>query len=116
MRRVNWHWAEAIIDGETVPVSLNGAPGDRVRYAFATNPASADLYNLEELPASPFHTDEWPRPTENLKWYPLSGGVPPHSISGPGREGSFSNTPSEPIHLYGMSYGGGAKDYAAIKT
>jgi sialate O-acetylesterase len=31
-----------------------------VRYAWADNPAGANLYNKEGLPASPFRTDEWP--------------------------------------------------------
>jgi len=29
------------------------------RYAWADNPAGANLYNLEGLPASPFRTDSW---------------------------------------------------------
>jgi sialate O-acetylesterase len=30
-----------------------------VRYAFSMNPDKANLYNKENLPASPFRTDEW---------------------------------------------------------
>jgi len=30
-----------------------------VRYAFSMNPAGANLYNREGLPASPFRTDDW---------------------------------------------------------
>jgi len=30
-----------------------------VRYAWSMNPAGANLYNAEGLPASPFRTDGW---------------------------------------------------------
>jgi sialate O-acetylesterase len=30
-----------------------------VRYAWADNPENANLYNKENLPASPFRTDNW---------------------------------------------------------
>ena len=30
-----------------------------VRYAYCWNPAGANLYNREGLPAGPFRTDEW---------------------------------------------------------
>ena len=30
-----------------------------VRYAFTMNPAGANLYNRDGLPASPFPTDDW---------------------------------------------------------
>ena len=30
-----------------------------VRYAWANNPQEANLYNEENLPASPFRTDNW---------------------------------------------------------
>jgi sialate O-acetylesterase len=30
-----------------------------VRYAYSVNPAGANLYNQEGLPASPFRTDNW---------------------------------------------------------
>jgi sialate O-acetylesterase len=33
-----------------------------VRYAWASNPAGCNLYNKAHLPASPFRTDDWPRP------------------------------------------------------
>jgi len=56
----NWVWADAAIEGQTVVVS---APGVKepvaVRYAFSMNPAGANLYNREGLPAAPFRTDGW---------------------------------------------------------
>jgi sialate O-acetylesterase len=30
-----------------------------VRYAFASNPEGANLYNRDGIPASPFRTDDW---------------------------------------------------------
>ncbi len=53
----NWHWADAVIDGETVVVSAEGVVAPTaVRYAFESNPVGANLYNKEGLPASPFRT------------------------------------------------------------
>ncbi|MEO8498023.1 MAG: sialate O-acetylesterase [Planctomycetota bacterium] len=55
-----WHWADATIDGDTVVVkSAEVAEPVAVRYAFSMNPAGANLYNKEGLPASPFRTDDW---------------------------------------------------------
>jgi sialate O-acetylesterase len=55
-----WHWAEAAIDGETVVVQSAQVPAPvAVRYAFATNPTGANLYNRDGLPASPFRSDDW---------------------------------------------------------
>jgi len=56
----NWHWAKAVIDGDTVVVSCDEVKSPvAVRYAFAMNPAGCNLYNKEGLPASPFRTDRW---------------------------------------------------------
>ncbi len=55
-----WHWAEARIDGERVVVTAKAVPAPvAVRYAFSMNPAGANLYNREGLPASPFRSDDW---------------------------------------------------------
>jgi len=55
-----WHWADAVMDGQTVLVSSDKvAKPVAVRYAFAMNPEGANLYNKEGLPASPFRTDDW---------------------------------------------------------
>lgn len=55
-----WHWADATIDGDTVVVrSKDVAKPVAVRYAFSMNPAGANLYNKEGIPASPFRTDDW---------------------------------------------------------
>jgi sialate O-acetylesterase len=55
-----WVWANAIIDGDTVVVSSPEVENPvAVRYAFSMNPAKANLYNKEGLPASPFRTDTW---------------------------------------------------------
>lgn len=51
-------WAQATIDGETVVVRSPETPNPAyVRYAWADNPASANLFNSEMLPAAPFRTD-----------------------------------------------------------
>ena len=51
-------WADAVIDGETVVVSSPSIPQPAyVRYAWAENPAGANLFNAEGLPAAPFRTD-----------------------------------------------------------
>jgi len=55
-----WHWANAKIDGNTVVVSSPEVENPvAVRYAYSMNPAGANLYNKEGLPASPFRTDDW---------------------------------------------------------
>lgn len=52
-------WANAVIDGDKVIVSSDAVPNPLyVRYAWADNPDSANLYNKERLPASPFTTDD----------------------------------------------------------
>ena len=60
-----WHWAEAVIEGETVVVSCPEVPQPvAVRYAWASNPSGANLVNGEGLPASLFRTDDWKLSTE----------------------------------------------------
>ena len=53
-----WIWANAKIAGDTVIVSHPDVPTPvAVRYAWANNPVTANLYNGAGLPASPFRTD-----------------------------------------------------------
>ena len=60
-------WADAKIDGDTVVVSSdNVAEPAAVRYAWADNPV-CNLYNADDLPASPFRTDDWPGVTVDSK-------------------------------------------------
>ena len=55
-----WHWAEAVIKGDAVVVSSKEVTNPvAVRYGYSMNPESANLYNKEGLPASPFRTDRW---------------------------------------------------------
>jgi len=55
-----WHWAEAMIDGDTVVVKSDKvAKPVAVRYGYTMNPRGANLYNKQGLPASPFRTDDW---------------------------------------------------------
>ncbi|TVQ69384.1 MAG: sialate O-acetylesterase, partial [Balneolaceae bacterium] len=54
----NFVWAEARIEGDELVVRSDHVPMPvAVRYAWADNPESANLYNREGLPASPFRTD-----------------------------------------------------------
>jgi sialate O-acetylesterase len=53
-------WADATVDGDTVVVSSPDiASPVAVRYGWADNPTDCNLYNQEDLPASPFRTDDW---------------------------------------------------------
>ena len=53
-------WADARIEGARVVVrSRRVTRPVAVRYAWADNPAGANLFNREGLPASPFRTDDW---------------------------------------------------------
>jgi sialate O-acetylesterase len=55
-----FHWADAVIDGQTLVVSSKEVSKPvAVRYAFTMNPDGAGLYNKDGLPASPFRTDAW---------------------------------------------------------
>lgn len=55
-----WRWADARIDGASVICSHPDVPAPvAVRYAYSSNPAGANLYNRDGLPASPFRTDDW---------------------------------------------------------
>ena len=57
-----FYWAKArIINKNTVEVSSGYVPNPvAVRFGWADNPDDLNLYNLEELPAVPFRTDDWP--------------------------------------------------------
>ena len=60
-------WANAIIKGKTIEVFASQVDQPvAVRYAWDDNPA-CNLYNREQLPASPFRTDNWPGVTRPRK-------------------------------------------------
>jgi hypothetical protein len=55
-----FHWADAVIEGDTVVVSSATIPQPvAVRYAWSVNRAWANLFNMDGLPAQPFRTDAW---------------------------------------------------------
>ncbi len=55
-----WHWAEAVIEGDTIIVSSAEVEKPvAVRYGFSANPGRCNLYNRDGLPAAPFRTDSW---------------------------------------------------------
>ena len=57
-----FQWAEAEIDGDTIVVSHpDVAQPLAVRYGWANYPLG-NLWNQDGLPATPFRTDQWPRP------------------------------------------------------
>ncbi len=70
-----WHWADAKIDGadSVIVSSVEVKQPVAVRYAWAANPAGANLVNSDGLPASIFRTDDWtdveaaPPPTQASK-------------------------------------------------
>ena len=60
-------WASARIDGESVIVTSPEVKEPKaVRYGWASNP-EVNLYNKENLPASPFRTDDWANPAPQVK-------------------------------------------------
>jgi len=60
--------ANARIEGDSVIVwSDTVSKPAAVRYAWLMNPEGCNLYNKEDLPASPFRTDDWPKPTTDKK-------------------------------------------------
>ena len=62
---MQWHWGHAVIDGDTVAVSCPEVSQPiAVRYAYAANPATANLYNRAGLPASPFTTQGYDEKTK----------------------------------------------------
>ncbi len=55
-----WHWADARIKGDLVVLSSKMVKQPvAARYAYTMNPADANLYNKDGLPAGPFRTDDW---------------------------------------------------------
>lgn len=57
-----FYWAKAVIaaDGRSIEVSSDNVKFPvAVRYGWANNPY-CNLFNSDDLPASPFRTDEWP--------------------------------------------------------
>jgi sialate O-acetylesterase len=56
-----WHWADTTLDGDSLLVSSPEVPEPAAaRYAWASNPADANLVNSDDLPASIFTTLENP--------------------------------------------------------
>jgi sialate O-acetylesterase len=55
-----FYWAKAMINGDQIVVYADKVANPvAVRYGWADNPADANLYNGQGLPASPFRTDDW---------------------------------------------------------
>jgi sialate O-acetylesterase len=64
-----FHWAKAYIRGTAVVVYNETVKQPvAVRYAWADNPGTLDLYNREGLPAAPFRTDNWKGATAGKKF------------------------------------------------
>lgn len=55
-----FHWADGVIDGDTVVVSSAAVPKPvALRYAWSDTRAWANFFNKDGLPAIPFRTDKW---------------------------------------------------------
>jgi len=55
-----FHWADAVIDGDTVVVSSAQVKNPvAVRYGWSKTYAWANLFNKDHMPAIPFRTDDW---------------------------------------------------------
>ena len=55
-----FHWADAVIDGDTVVVSSDKVSEPvAVRYGWGREHSWANLFNKDGLPALPFRTDNW---------------------------------------------------------
>ncbi len=64
-----FHFAQAMIRGNQLFVSSEKVKQPvAVRYAWADDPADANLYNKEGFPASPFRTDSWKPKTASAKY------------------------------------------------
>jgi len=58
--------AEARIEGETIVLSSSSVTNPKaVRYAWADDPGTSNLFNNEGLPAVPFRTDKWTPATKD---------------------------------------------------
>ena len=111
-----WFWAEAAIDGDTVVVRSKDVPKPlAVRYAYTMNPARANLYNRDGLPAGPFRTDSWAPPLEDLRWTAAADKSPPISVTGSGTEIIFLNKKDIKVKVFWVEYGGGLRFYGELK-
>jgi sialate O-acetylesterase len=64
-----FHPGTAVIKGNTVVVSSNGVSNPvAVRYGWADDASSANLFNKEGFPVPPFRTDKWKGITEAGKF------------------------------------------------
>lgn len=60
-----FHPGQAVVSGNRVVVQSEAVPLPvAVRYAWRDNPQEADLVNSENLPASPFRSDDWLPPQD----------------------------------------------------
>ena len=111
-----WHWAEAKIDGGTVVVHSPKVPKPAgVRYAFAMNPAKANLYNKDGLPAGPFRTERWLGAPQVLQWNKVGPNGAPNSTPGGGTTIEFENKTGKTVKVHWVPYGGGLRYYGTIK-
>ncbi len=63
-----FYWADAQLENDKIILSSEKVPNPvAVRYAWADNPSTANVYNKEGLPAIPFRTDTWEGVTYNKK-------------------------------------------------
>lgn len=62
----HFYSAEARIEGETIVVSSPSVTNPKaVRYAWADDPGTSNLFNVDGFPAVPFRTDKWTSATKD---------------------------------------------------
>ncbi len=115
---MKWVWADAKIYGEIVAI-ISPDVGERiaVRYAFTMNPARANFYDQDRLPAAPFRTDNWSGPSKTLKWHLLGEGKKiAKSCSGSDTEILFTNRAYYKVKILWIEFGGAAKMYGEMDS
>lgn len=64
-----FYYAKAEIQGDNVIVNHPMVRDPKaIRYGWTNSPIDANLFNIEDLPASPFRTDNWKGITESVKF------------------------------------------------
>jgi sialate O-acetylesterase len=65
-----FYFAKAVIRDDQVEISADSVKNPvAVRYGWSNAPVEINLYNVEEFPASPFRTDDWPGVTDKARFF-----------------------------------------------
>ena len=64
-----FHAAQASISGRSILINADAVPNPvAVRYAWADDPAAANLMTAEGFPVAPFRSDNWKCKTEGVRF------------------------------------------------